>query len=59
MVLTKEGRKLCVWLPESMYLRLKDESLRARQPSSEIVAEAIQAHLEKLEASQEDRRCRA
>jgi hypothetical protein len=41
VVLTKEGRKLCVWLPEPVYLRLKAAALEQRRPVSEIVAERV------------------
>lgn len=45
MVLTKEGRKLCVWLSEPVYLGLKAESLETRRPVSEIVEEAVVARV--------------
>lgn len=43
MVLTKQGRKLCVWLPEELYLAVKAEAASDRKNASQIVAEALKA----------------
>jgi hypothetical protein len=42
MVLTKQGRKLCVWLPEELYLAVKAEAATDRKNASQIVAEALE-----------------
>jgi hypothetical protein len=55
VVLTKEGRKLCVWMPESEYLRLKAESLETRRPVSEIVTEAVVFRRESAKPEREAR----
>jgi hypothetical protein len=43
MTLTKQGRKLCVWLPEELYLAVKAEAASDRKNASQIVADALEA----------------